>query len=242
MTPLRPATSVAAALAVSAVLALPAAASAAAGGLTPASPETAAPAPAAGGGLAAPAPGQPMLNARPYALLGRSLALSGSVGARSAGTAVAIQRQDRRAGWVTVASATVDRRGRFAAVWRTNRSGRITLRAVVGASAAVRLATGDVPAQTVVTVYRSEISTWYGGPWGSRTACGTILRPGTIGVAHRTLPCGTPVEIFHRGRSMTVPVIDRGPYANNANWDLTQAVARKLGFDGVQRIGVLVLR
>jgi rare lipoprotein A len=237
----RQATSVAAALAVSAVLGLPAASQAAAGSLAPDAASTPA-APAGGGGLVAPQPGQPTLNARPYALLGRSLALSGTVGSRGANATISIQRQDARTGWVTVARTTAGARGAFSAIWRANRSGRIKLRAITGAATAVRSATGDAPAQTLVTVYRSEISTWYGGPWGSRTACGVILRKSTVGVAHRTLPCGTQVEIFYRGRSMSVPVIDRGPYANNANWDLTQAVAQQLGFDGVERIGVLVAR
>jgi rare lipoprotein A (peptidoglycan hydrolase) len=59
-----------------------------------------------------------------------------------------------------------------------------------------------------------------------------------MGVAHRTLPCGTRVEIYYRGRSVTVPVVDRGPYTS-ASWDLTQAAAQALGFDGRDWIGVL---
>ncbi len=237
----RHATSMAAALAVSAALALPASGQAASGSIAPGAPSGVA-APAGGGGLVAPEPGQPTLNARPYALLGRSLALTGTVGTRGAHATISIQRLDVRMGWVTVTRTVAGTRGAFSAVWRANRSGRIKLRAITGTAAAVRSATGDAPAQTLVTVYRSEISTWYGGPWGSRTACGVILRKDTVGVAHRTLPCGTQVEIYYRGRSMTVPVIDRGPYANNANWDLTQAVAQQLRFDGVEHIGVLVVR
>jgi rare lipoprotein A (peptidoglycan hydrolase) len=52
-----------------------------------------------------------------------------------------------------------------------------------------------------------------------------------MGVAHRTLPCGTRVAIHYRGRSVTVPVVDRGPYTS-ATWDLTEATAQALGFDG----------
>jgi len=81
-----------------------------------------------------------------------------------------------------------------------------------------------------VTVYRRSIATLYGpGFWGHRTACGKILRRNTIGVANRTLPCGTQVQIYYRGRVITVPVIDRGPYAHGANWDLTMATGRAIG-------------
>ena len=94
-----------------------------------------------------------------------------------------------------------------------------------------------------VTVYRPSIATWYGGNgvWGSTTACGEVLRRNTLGVANRTLPCGTQVALYYRGRTTVVPVIDRGPYANGADWDLTQATARLLSMDGVAHIGAVSL-
>jgi rare lipoprotein A (peptidoglycan hydrolase) len=36
-------------------------------------------------------------------------------------------------------------------------------------------------------------------------------------------------------------VIDRGPYANGAQWDLTGATAKELGFEGVEEIQVAKL-
>jgi rare lipoprotein A (peptidoglycan hydrolase) len=62
-------------------------------------------------------------------------------------------------------------------------------------------------------------------------------------VANRTLPCGTKVALFYHGRSVTVPVIDRGPYANHADWDLTLATAKKLHTVaiGVATIGAVSL-
>ena len=81
-----------------------------------------------------------------------------------------------------------------------------------------------------VTVYRPSIATLYGpGFYGRRTACGVVLRRNTIGVANRSLPCGTPVAIYYRGRTWSCPVIDRGPYANGADWDLTMATGRRSG-------------
>lgn len=89
-----------------------------------------------------------------------------------------------------------------------------------------------------LTIYREDMATWYGpGFYGNRTACGRTLTTDTLGVAHRTLPCGTMVSILYRGRTITVPVIDRGPYSH-ANWDLTSRTARRLGFSGSNEIGV----
>ena len=72
-------------------------------------------------------------------------------------------------------------------------------------------------------------ATWYGpGFYGSRTACGQKLTRDTVGVAHKTLPCGTKVTFYSHGRFVTVPVIDRGPYVSGVSWDLTEATARRL--------------
>jgi rare lipoprotein A (RlpA)-like double-psi beta-barrel protein len=68
------------------------------------------------------------------------------------------------------------------------------------------------------------IASWYGpGFYGNRTACGQVYTPEIIGVAHRTLPCGTMVTIEFRGRAMTIPVIDRGPYIAGRTLDLSNA-------------------
>jgi len=72
-------------------------------------------------------------------------------------------------------------------------------------------------------------ATWYGpGLWGRHTACGQLLGPDTIGVAHRSLPCGTTVKCVYQGHSIVTQVIDRGPYSRGNAWDLTQAAARAL--------------
>ena len=74
-------------------------------------------------------------------------------------------------------------------------------------------------------------ATWYGpGLYGRHTACGQTLRPGTLGVAHRSLPCGTAVKFFFHGRRLVTRVIDRGPYSKGNSWDLTSAAAEALGF------------
>jgi rare lipoprotein A (peptidoglycan hydrolase) len=67
----------------------------------------------------------------------------------------------------------------------------------------------------------SNIS-WYGPRfYGNGTACGPTLTKTLVGVAHRTLPCGTLVTFRYKGRTLTVPVVDRGPYVAGRTWDLT---------------------
>lgn len=82
--------------------------------------------------------------------------------------------------------------------------------------------------------FRSAAASWYGpGLWGNKTACGQTLRPSTLGVAHRSLPCGTAVKFVYEGRALLTQVIDRGPFAKGRTWDLTAAASEALGFAGV---------
>jgi len=68
------------------------------------------------------------------------------------------------------------------------------------------------------------VASWYGpGFYGNRTACGHTYTPEIVGVAHRTLPCGTLVTLSFRGKTVTVPVIDRGPYVVGRTLDLSNA-------------------
>lgn len=85
---------------------------------------------------------------------------------------------------------------------------------------------------------REQIATWFGpGFYGQETACGQKMTPVVVGVASRTLPCGTLVLISYKGHHLTVPVIDRGPYAHNgATWDLTWGAASELSIEDTVRI------
>jgi rare lipoprotein A (peptidoglycan hydrolase) len=84
---------------------------------------------------------------------------------------------------------------------------------------------------------RSAGATWYGpGLYGNGTACGQTLHPGTIGVAHRTLPCGTTVKINYQGHSLVTKVIDRGPYTPGNDFDLTNGARLALDFEGVGHV------
>jgi Lytic transglycolase len=73
---------------------------------------------------------------------------------------------------------------------------------------------------------------WYGpGFYGKRTACGHAMTESLVGVAHRTLPCGTRITFKNpaNGRIVTAPVVDRGPYVSGRQWDLTGGLCLKLG-------------
>ena len=94
-----------------------------------------------------------------------------------------------------------------------------------------------------VAAHKTGIATWFGpGFYGQRTACGQTLTPAVVGVANRTLPCGTLVTVSYRGHRLTLPVIDRGPYGRNgADWDLTTEAARTLGIEDTVRVSARVV-
>lgn len=69
--------------------------------------------------------------------------------------------------------------------------------------------------------------------YGLGLACGGLLGVHQIGVAHKTAPCGTLIDFTYNGRTLQVPVIDRGPYIVGREWDLTGATAQALGFPGL---------
>jgi len=113
---------------------------------------------------------------------------------------------------------------------------------VTGAQAATGGASSYDPGTAIEGEYtfgawRYGGASWYGpGLWGNKTACGQTLRPGTLGVAHKRLPCGTTVKFVYHGRSVVTQVIDRGPYVQGRAWDLTKAASDALGFEGVGRV------
>lgn len=68
------------------------------------------------------------------------------------------------------------------------------------------------------------LASWYGpGFYGNHTACGQVYTPEILGVAHLTLPCGTRLTLSYGSRSITVAVIDRGPYIAGRTLDLSNA-------------------
>ena len=234
-----------------AALPLAPAASAFSGGAAPSSGGAAPSSPSSGGQGPQTQPGNLLVTAqgngmsissRASAILRGRLRVTGSTTSAAAGQAVAIERLGRETHWrwAPTTTAVVQSDGTFSAVWKVNHIGRFQLRAVVGSNPASRTAAAS-PTVTI-TAYRPSLATLYGpGFWGHSTACGQTLTRNTLGVANRTLPCGTQVALYYRGRTLVVPVIDRGPYANGADWDLTMATARKLGVTGTDTVAAVSL-
>ena len=141
-----------------------------------------------------------------------------------AGRVIALQALLGR-GWRTIATAHTTTHGRFRFSLRPRRLGSRLLRLrfrgdATAASSRRRLGR--------LNVYRLAGASWYGG--GGGTACGEELTSSTLGVANKTLPCGTLVTLRYDGHTVRVPVIDRGPYVAGREYDLTEATKRALGF------------
>jgi len=198
------------------------------------------------GALAAPAQaqdpggvaiGDAMLTATP-ALVGQPVQFGGTLGSAAAGRLISIELLAPDGTWQRVTTARAAGDGSFAATWTAPQAGRFTARAEPAAEVLAAQAV-TVPLATA-TVYRSATATWYDQS-GNTGACGVKLRRNTLGVAHKTLPCGSLVDVTYGGRTISVPVIDRGPYAHGVSYDLTLATARALGMVSVGRARVGVL-
>jgi rare lipoprotein A len=178
----------------------------------------------------------PVVTAPGGAFAGTLTAINGHV---NPGTGdVSIAAQLGQGPWTAVANATPDGAGDFSISWKPFKAGLYNFRVtpVDAASAAANQTQGTL------AVYRRQKATWYGpGFYGTRTACNVKLTRRTLGVAHRTLPCGTKVELFSAGHLITVPVIDRGPYVHGVTWDLTLATAHALGTNDTIVLGALPL-
>jgi rare lipoprotein A len=127
--------------------------------------------------------------------------------------------------------------------WRLPWAAALTALAILagGAGSAQAASGGASPVASttagqdlVFSPFKSAGASWYGpGLYGNKTACGQTLRATTIGVAHRSLPCGTMVKFVYNGHAVVAPVIDRGPYVKGRAWDLTAATSEALEFEGV---------
>jgi rare lipoprotein A len=145
-----------------------------------------------------------------------------------------------------LAGRTVQLDGRSGGSWhklvraRTAASGRFDLRFLAGNLGSQRLrvrfggdgTNGPASAPSALfTVYRPSGASWYDDSGG--TACGFHA---TMGVANRTLPCGTHVTFEYGGHQVAAVVDDRGPFVDGRDWDLNQNTAAALGFSGVDTV------
>jgi rare lipoprotein A len=160
---------------------------------------------------------------RMHVRAGRRVSVMGTVQPRTAGV---------------VASLQIHRRGRWRTIDRdrTSAAGRYVLRDRLRRPQSVRarvLVSGVGRSLGRLNVYRSANASWYGpGLYGNKLGCGGTLSPGRLGVAHKSLPCGSRLTLRHGARTVRVRVIDRGPYVGGREFDLTEATARRLHFRG----------
>ena len=157
-------------------------------------------------------------------LVGRRVSISGALRPSTRPDVVSVQER-RGGGWLTVARARTSATGRYRAAFRPAGPGSLYLRVSFAGDGV------SPPAQAglgVVNIFRVAGASWYGP--GGPLACGGTLTDATLGVAHKTLPCGTLVVLRLGTRTVQVPVIDRGPYVAGRDYDLTPATKRALGF------------
>jgi hypothetical protein len=92
--------------------------------------------------------------------------------------------------------------------------------------------------------WQTAIASWFGpNLYGNGMACGGTLTPSTWGVAHLvdrdTNPhadCGARYTLRYKGRTVSVTVIDAGPYISGRLFDLTRPVKDALGCPDLCRL------
>lgn len=98
----------------------------------------------------------------------------------------------------------------------------------------------------VKSVQKGQAS-WYGirCNGGTHTASGETLRNHAPTAAHKTLPMGTKVRVtnLNNGKSEIVKITDRGPYIHGRIIDVTEGVAKRIGFfsNGIAKVKVEVV-
>jgi hypothetical protein len=157
-------------------------------------------------------------------LAGDRTSIAGTLSPGRAGRPVTLQAIGSH-GWRSVARTLTGGGGRFRLRYTPRQTGSERVRVDFTGDA------GEAPAHRLLgrlNVYRVAEASWYGG--GGSLACGGSLTSSTLGVANKTLPCGTLVTLRYGSRSIRVPVIDRGPYVAGREFDLTEATKYALGF------------
>jgi rare lipoprotein A len=163
---------------------------------------------------------------------GQRTSIAGALAPALPGATVDLQALTRR-GWRTIAHTHTGAQGRY----------RLRYAPPAGASELVRVyfpggALTDAAHRRLgrLDVFHLAEASWYGG--GGPLACGGQLTSSTLGVANKTLPCGTLVHLRYGSRSVNVRVIDRGPFVPGREFDLTEATKAALGFGDTGEVWV----
>ncbi len=70
----------------------------------------------------------------------------------------------------------------------------------------------------------------------ARTSCGLRTTARTLGIAHPVLACGAKLFVAYGATEVLTQVIDRGSQVPGRDFDVTTALARRLGLHGTQRV------
>lgn len=99
------------------------------------------------------------------------------------------------------------------------------------------------PLASAVGYQARGLASWYGPESGRTTSMGTPFDPDGLSAAHRTLPLPTLVRVtrLDTGKSLVLPVTDRGPFREDRLIDLSRGAARMLGITGTAEVEVTAL-
>jgi hypothetical protein len=129
-------------------------------------------------------------------------------------------------------------------VQRTVALAAVALLASVAALALSRETRGDdarpgdaQPVTVAETGWYTALAGSRGAPTDAeRTTCQRILTNRSLGVTHAVLPCGAKIYIAYGGTEVLTEVIDNRMRRQGRQFELTEALAQRLGIDGTQRI------
>jgi hypothetical protein len=109
---------------------------------------------------------------------------------------------------------------------------------------AVLKQTEEPAARTVARGAAAPRGGWYAALAASRgaagdaerTSCGLVLTGASLGVTHPVLPCGAKLLLRFGGDTVLTEVIDNKLKGQGRQFELTEALARRLGLDGTQAV------
>jgi hypothetical protein len=127
---------------------------------------------------------------------------------------------------------------------RTIALAAVALVAVVAALALARAGNDDDTLPGDAQQVTVADTGWYTALAGSRgaprdaeqTTCRRILTGRSLGVSHPVLPCGAKIFISYGGTEVLTEVIDSRMKRPGRQFELTEALAQRLGIEGTQQI------
>ena len=106
-----------------------------------------------------------------------------------------------------------------------------------GRGEATRASTGPRPVPTADGGWYTALAGSRGAPRDAeRTTCRQVLTGRSLGVSHPVLPCGAKLFISYGGAEVLTEVIDSRLKKPGRQFELTEALAQRLGIEGTQQI------